>query len=83
MISDLRAQRLAQERVDVRPGLVEQDELGRGRERAGERDALLLAARELVRVPLLEGLEADDRAARGRAWRARGGEARSRRSPRR
>ena len=47
---------IAQEGVDVRPRLVEQDELGRRRERAGERDPLLLATGELVRVTAAEAV---------------------------
>ena len=60
---ELVAHRGAQVRVDVRPRLVEQHELGLGRERARERDALLLPARELVRVAAAEPAEADERRA--------------------
>jgi hypothetical protein len=56
----LSAKRFAQERVDVRPRLVEEHELRRGGECTSERNALLLAARELVREPLLEPHEPDD-----------------------
>ena len=47
---DLLAQALAQAGVERGERLVEQHDLGVGGERAGERDALALAARELVRV---------------------------------
>jgi len=47
--------------IDVRPRLVEQDELWIRRERARERDALLLAAGELVRVAVAEAAEVDER----------------------
>src|SRR5919106_1166062 len=56
---ELVAHRPAQERIDVRPGLVEEDGLGRGRKRARESDALLLAAGELVREAVPERREAD------------------------
>ena len=82
-VGHLRAKRLAQERVDVRPRLVQEHELGRRSEGASERDALLLAAGELVRVAPLEPVETDEREQfAGRARRAPGGEGRSRRSPR-
>ena len=42
----------AQAGIEGVEGLVEQHQLGRGRERAGERDALLLAPGELVRAAL-------------------------------
>ena len=83
-LRDLGAQRLAQEGVDVRPRLVEQHELGRGRERTRERDALLLSAGELVRVAAAEAVEADDpEELRDAGRRAGGAGGRSRRSPRR
>ena len=63
---DLVAELAAQRRVDVRPRLVEQHDAGRGRERARERDALLLAARELVRVALAEAAQVDEREQRGK-----------------
>ena len=47
---DLLAQPLAQPGVERRERLVEQHDLRVGRQRAGERDSLALAARELVRV---------------------------------
>ena len=56
---DLLAQRCPQGRVDVRPRLVEEHELGLRREGAGERNPLLLPAGELVRVPVLEAVEPD------------------------
>ena len=40
--------------------LVEQEDLRLVHERAGERDALLLAARELARLALLHALEVDE-----------------------
>ena len=58
---ELVAHRGAQVRVDVRPRLVEQHQLRLGRERARERDALLLSARELVRVALAQAAEVDER----------------------
>jgi hypothetical protein len=56
---DVVAHGAAQERVDVAPRLVEQDHGRLGRERAGQRHALLLAARELVRMAALEAAEPD------------------------
>ena len=47
--ADLLAQAHALERIERRQRLVEQQQAGRRRERARERDALLLAARELRR----------------------------------
>ena len=75
---DLLAQRLAKARVERGERLVEQDHLGVGRERAGERDPLALAARELVRVGLGA---ARGRRARASRRRARGARRRSRRWP--
>ena len=49
----------AQVNVEVGEGLVEQEELWPGRQRAGERDALLLAAGEFVRVFFAAAGEAD------------------------
>ena len=63
-------QAVARRRVERAEGLVEQQESRLGRERAREADALLLAARELVRPALAElaGVELDAaRAARRRA----------------
>src|SRR5690348_268233 len=48
--ADLEAHLAAEVRVEVRQRLVEQQDAGIGRERARERDALLLAARKLARV---------------------------------
>ena len=56
----LRAQRLAQAGVERRERLVEQHDLGVGGERARERDALALAARQLVRVGAGAVGEADE-----------------------
>ena len=50
----------AEVRIDVRPRLVEQDELRCRRERPRERDALLLPARELVRVAAAESAQVDE-----------------------
>jgi hypothetical protein len=50
--ADFFAQRHADSRVERRERLVEQQDLRVRRERAGERDALLLAARELVRIAM-------------------------------
>ena len=44
---DLVPQAQPHARIERRQGLVEQQQAGRGRERAGQRDALLLAAGEL------------------------------------
>ena len=60
---DLLAQALAQAGVERGERLVEQHDLGIGRQRAGERDALALAARELVRVRRGPVGEADEREA--------------------
>ena len=57
----------AQVRVDVRPRLVEEHQLRPGRERARQCDALLLAAGELVRVPVAEPAEVDEREHGGNA----------------
>ena len=66
---DLAPQVGAQRRVEARERLVQQHHVGAGSERAGERDALALAARELVRVAVRLVLEADEleRALRARA----------------
>ena len=48
-VADLLAQALAQVLVEAGEGLVEEQDLRLEHERAGERDALLLAAGELVR----------------------------------
>src|SRR5690606_18328927 len=59
-VADALAHLLAQQRVEVRERLVEEEEAGARRDGAGERDALLLAAREGVGLPLLEPAEADE-----------------------
>ena len=51
----------AQLRVEVRQRLVEKKELGLPDERAGERDALSLPARELPGAPVEQGFDAEDR----------------------
>jgi hypothetical protein len=48
---------LAQLRIEVRQRLVEQQDLGRIGDGAGERHALLLPAGELVRIPVADGVE--------------------------
>ena len=48
---------LAQPGVQVRQRLVEEQDRGIGRQGAGERHALLLAAGELVRVPPIQAVE--------------------------
>ncbi len=58
---DLVSQLGTQLRVDVRPRLVEQHDARSGRERPRERDALLLAAGELVGVPPAQPAEVDER----------------------
>jgi hypothetical protein len=57
---ELAAQPRPQRCVERRERLVEQHDLGTGRERAGERDALALAAGQLVRVAVGLVLEADE-----------------------
>ena len=57
---DLLADARAQRRVERGERLVEQHDLGLDRERAGERDALLLAARELVGIASAEAGEPDE-----------------------
>ncbi len=49
-VAQIEREPLAQVGVEVREGLVEQQDRRRRRQRARERDALLLAARELVRI---------------------------------
>ncbi len=72
---------LAQRQVERGERLVQQEQRRIGGERAAEGDALVLAARELARVALREGLEAEPRQhlvhpatplvpARGRAGRS-------------
>ena len=58
-VDHLAAHARAQLDVERRERLVEQHERRARRERAGERDALALAAREVVRQPLLEAGEPD------------------------
>ncbi len=59
--AQLVAQRLAQRQVERGERLVEQEQGGIGGERAAEGHPLALAARQLARVPLREGLEAEAR----------------------
>ncbi len=77
----LLAQRVAQPGVERRERLVEQHDLGVGGQGAGERDALALAARQLVRVVAGPVGQADELEALLR--RARAGRRRSRRCRRR
>ena len=56
-LADLDPHLLAQLGVEVRQRLVEEEHVGPDRERAGERDALLLAARELARQALRVAVE--------------------------
>ena len=67
----LPARALAQRRIEVRERLVEQQDARRGRERAGERDPLLLAARDLAHPPVLEAGEVHQRQRLGHARRDR------------
>ena len=64
---DLLAQPLAQAGVERGERLVEQHDLGVGGQRAGERDALALAAGQLVRVVLGAVREPDELEALGQA----------------
>src|SRR5213594_2984230 len=57
-LADLAAETKPDLRVERREGLVEEENLRAPGECPGERDPLLLAARELVRVPALEAAEA-------------------------
>ncbi len=59
--ADLLAHRAAQPRIEVRQRLVEQQHRRLEHQRAGQRDALLLAARQLARQPLVEAGQADQR----------------------
>ena len=60
-VADLGDEPLARGAVEVGERLVEQEQRGRGRERTGQGDALLLAARELVRMALAGIRQADQR----------------------
>ncbi len=60
-LADLLAQRHADLGVERRQRLVEQQQLGLGRQRPGERHALLLAAGELVGIAVAELLQLDER----------------------
>ena len=59
--SQLGDEPVAQRAVERAERLVEHEEPGRGRERAGERDALLLTARQFGDPAVLEALESDER----------------------
>ena len=59
-VGNLLAQAVAQARVEARERLVEEDQLRGRRERAGQRDALLLAAGKLMRQALLEAAEVEE-----------------------
>ncbi len=58
-IAHLDRQPLAQADVEVGEGLVEQDQFRPGRQGASQRDPLLLAAGELVRVLVALAMQAD------------------------
>ena len=68
---DLLAQPLAQAGVERGERLVEQHDLGVGGQRAGQRDPLALAARELVRVAVGAAGEPDELEALGHALAGR------------
>ena len=57
---ELQAHLRAQLGIEVGQGLVEQEHLGIAHDAAAERDALLLAARELARPPLQQRLDRQD-----------------------
>src|SRR5438105_2890828 len=59
-LEDLRARRHAQLGVEVRERLVHQERLGLAHDRAAERHALALPARELLRLTLQELVEVED-----------------------
>ena len=59
-VLDVAVELLAGERIERGEGLVHQQHPRVGRERAGQRDALLHAAGELVHMRMLELLEADE-----------------------
>ena len=58
---DLRPHEVAEPRVQVGQGLVEEHDVRPRDEASGERDALLLAARELRRIPVEEPTAVDER----------------------
>src|SRR5205823_5101940 len=58
--AELPPQRLAQLRVEVRERLVEEQDLRLDDERARHGDALLLSARQLIRLPVAEAGEPDE-----------------------
>jgi hypothetical protein len=60
-VAELASRPLAQRRIEIRQGLVEQQHARLGRQGARQGDALLLAARELVHLPPLETGEIDQR----------------------
>ena len=57
--ADFERQPLAQADVEVGEGFVEQQQFGARRQRAGQRDALLLAAGKLVRILVALAVQAD------------------------
>src|SRR5207249_10333671 len=72
-LADLAAKSKADLRVERRQRLIEQEDFRPVGERPRERGALLLAARELVRVPALEATEARQRDHLGDALVGSGG----------
>ena len=58
-VAQLDAQRLAQLGIEIGQRLVEQQQLGRDRECARQRDALLLPAAQRHRAPIVESFEPD------------------------
>src|SRR2546427_1998495 len=72
-LADLAAKSKADLRVERRERLIEQEDFRPAGERSRERDSLLLAARELVRVPALEATEARQRDHLGDALVGSGG----------
>ena len=86
-VAHFERQALAQIDVEVGERLVEQQQIGLRRERAGERHALLLAAGELVRIGVAGAREAHERQASRRCarapWPTGAGRSRSRRCRRR
>ena len=58
---ELGAHALAQLGVEIAERLVEQQDAGLDHQAAGERDALLLAAGQLARQPVLEARQVDQR----------------------
>jgi hypothetical protein len=79
-VTHLQAQALAQIDVEVGEGLVHEQQLRARRQRTRQRDALLLAAGELVRIAIRRALHADgpEQLADARGARRRGEQAQAR-----